>query len=360
MILFEEIFGAMTAGLLVTLLCLVAASRAIRLFMTRRRERLAAPYREVILQLVAEPDEKHASLATIAGLDRQTWAALEPTVVDLAGKVKGDSRTILVEALLSRGALDHALARSTSPRSSRRLSAAATMGIIGTGSCTVALSKLAGDADTRVRKEAVSALGRCGDPGATPVLLAALRGRPAVPRRIVGQALLRLQDPSPEALISAVGDPIPSVAETAADVLGLTGALSAVPALLTVAAPGHPVGIRASAIRALGRMSAPQALQVLAGTLRELGPPWLRTTAAKALGQLGHIGAVPFLVAAIGDPDDIVAGAAAASLNDLGPSGYSTLLELASDDTRPGTRHARATLAFVERSAHPEQVPTAS
>jgi HEAT repeat protein len=356
----DQIFGGVTAALLVILLCLVAVSRSIRIGAERRRERLAAPFRPLVLQLVAEPDDAEAVLAVLGRLDSKTWAALEPTVVDLAYKVRGESRAVLVELLVAQGVLDLARAQSTSRRSSKRLSAAATLGIIGTGPCMAILVELARDADAGVRNEAVRALGRCGDLVAIPVLLNALRGDSAVPRRIVAQALLSLHDPGSGALVTALHDRVVTVAETAADVLGLRGDIGAVPALLAVATPGHPLGLRTSAVRALGRIGAAEALELLTGILAQPGPASLRSTAARALGQLGHPASLPFLAIAVGDPAAVVADAAAASILELGPTGRSTLVELAFGDRGPPNLPACAALAFAERSRQPQQESVAS
>jgi HEAT repeat protein len=356
----DQVFGGVTAALLIILLCLVAVSRSIRISAERRRERLVAPFRPLVLQLVADPDDAEAVLAVLGRLDSQTWAALEPTVVDLACKVRGESRAVIVELLVAQGALDRARVRSTSRRSSQRLSAAATLGIIGTGPCAAILVELAGDADAGVRNEAVRALGRCGDRLAIPVLLKALRGDSAVPRRIVAQSLLSLHDPGSGALVTALEDPIVTVAETAADVLGLRGDIGAVPALLAVATPGHPLGLRSSAVRALGRIAAPEALELLTGILAQPGPASLRSTAARALGQLGHTASIPFLAAAVGDPAVVVADAAATSLLELGPMGRSTVVELASGERGPATLPALAALAYAERSRQPQPESVAS
>lgn len=100
---------------------LIVGNRLVRRHRQRRRERIAAPVRGLLLQLLcAEEDEQSELLHRLAETDRRTWAALEPTLTALLGKVAGGARTALVRLYELRGAAVDAVADLSSRSAVRR------------------------------------------------------------------------------------------------------------------------------------------------------------------------------------------------------------------------------------------------
>nr|WP_033317905.1 hypothetical protein [Streptomyces yerevanensis] len=83
---------------------LTAAVRGARTYRRRRRERIVAPVRGLLLELLcAAEDEQSELLGRLARIEKRTWAALEPTVAAMLGKVSGRARTALVRLYELRG-----------------------------------------------------------------------------------------------------------------------------------------------------------------------------------------------------------------------------------------------------------------
>ena len=71
----------------------IAARRSWRRRAALRRRALSEPVRPYLLQLLAgEPEEQAEAASRLADLDRRTWDAVEPSVVALLGKVRGEGR----------------------------------------------------------------------------------------------------------------------------------------------------------------------------------------------------------------------------------------------------------------------------
>lgn len=347
----EAVVGVVIGGLIGALLALIASVRGLRVHRARDRARRATPCRARLLSLAGDADHPSADLEFFRTRDRRTWAAIEPTVIDLAGKVKGAPRAALVGLLLERGMLERSLRRSTRRRAGQRVIAASQLATLGTPEASVRLHQLVGDHDAEVRSAAVRAIGRIGDPAGVTVLVSALRPGHEVPRRIVAQALLRIGAGGAPELIDALSAPTVQVSATAADVLGLLGIVEAAPTLVEMAAEGSDPRLRRAAVTALGRIGTPSALPVAMGALDPGSPPDLRAAAARALGQLGHPRAVALLVQAAGDPVDEVADRAVHALIDVGPAGREALRALAHDRSQPGSLAGAAALAYLERAA---------
>jgi HEAT repeat protein len=145
------------------------------------------------------------------------------------------------------------------------------------------------DPDAAVRAAGFGALARAGRLDADGVVRALADPDVIVRRRgaaLAGAALAAtpgLAGVLGSALVGALDDPEPLVAEAAAWALGEAGAESddAVGALCAVAAGHDDPLVRESAVAALGAIGAPRALDAVLGALD--GPPALRRRAAVAL-----------------------------------------------------------------------------
>ncbi len=294
----------------------IAGRRALRRRGAQRRRRAAAPLRGVLMELAAgEPGEVSAAVDRLAGADARTWAAVEPAVVGLLGKVRGDSRDGVVTVLAARGVLARA-GRDLHRRGAlRRVRAADLLGRARDVTAVHALIGLLTDPDDEVRAVAARALGRIGSPRAVGPLLAGLgRHHRALPVTVVAQALLHVGAPGAPAVAVSLMSAAALERTTAAEVLGRLGAVSAFDRLVDTARHDDVPEVAAAAVTALGRLGTPGALDVLVAASAADRPTVLRAAAARALGALGVPSSAGLLADLADDPDPVVAQDGAAAL----------------------------------------------
>jgi len=326
------------AGVLVLCAGLVTVTAARRLWVeitTRRREAIEHPLRPLVLTLAADADEDGEALRTLAALPAVTWVAIEPLVVRMLGKVRGDARGTLTGLLESRGAAERARRDITRRGSVRRARAAETLGLLGDESAVDALRDRLTDRSADVRRVAVRALGRIGDPAVAPALIGTLAGARTVPAQSVIQAVLRLGTGAAPLLLPALHDRSDTGRAAVAEVLGLLRAVAATQPLISVLREEPVRDVRVRAAKALGAIGHPAGVDALVGVIRSAEHPALRAAAARALGELGSERAVRVLLPLLYEPEHVVADAAATSLHQLGAPGRAALASVLST-TRPG------------------------
>ncbi|MEV0976482.1 HEAT repeat domain-containing protein [Streptomyces sp. NPDC049915] len=333
-------------AVVVTLSLMIVVSRGVRGLRRHRRERLVAPVRGLLMQLLcAEEDEQSELLSLLAGTDRRTWTALEPTLTALLAKVSGAARTALVRLYELRGAAVDAVGDLSSFSAARRGRAAQVLGQLRHRPAAGALCRLLADRDCEVRLAAARALGRCGDPATVPYLLESLHGpRPVAPGVVTG-ALVSLGPEAQRRVAAGLEHPEPLVRAVAIEALGATGAVSQASVIARALREDPSVEVRIKAARALGRLGMPDGLEPLLAAVGRSGPAALRIVAVGALGSLGAVAATGRLAWLVGDPDPHVAATAARALLKLGPAGQAVLRAAAGD--RPGgpaAAQARAAL----------------
>lgn len=333
---------------LVGLLALaIVVSRWMRRLRAERRARKIAPIRPVLLAVLAEEDsDRRTALAdTLVALDKRSWRALEPTVADLLGKLKGESHAALRELVERVGRVARARAATDAWSAVRRARAAELLGSLEDSRVTGDLVRLLQDRDPEVRQVAARALGRSGDAqGAAPLLRALVGG--SVPARVVAQALLRLGPSARPALIAALEDDDELVRAVAVEILGLTSAVAASRAIEGALTGDPSVEVRIRAARSLGRVGLPNSLPALLASTAADQPAPLRIVSARALGDLGHPEAVPRLKQLLHDPVHRVAANAARALAALGPIGVAALARVANDPAADSAAaHANEALA---------------
>ena len=356
--LFVVLFAALVLGVL------IIAGRAARRAREARRARLARPARQLLLAIAAGDDDP-AQVVELVRLPEEVWLAVEPNAIALLGKVRGEAHTTLVDVFERRGAAWRARSQLKRRDPVARALAAEVLGNLGRQDSLLPLCDLLGDPDPDVRVVAARSLGRIGDAGATQPLLATLPSRRTVPAHVVATALTRLGTPAQGALLAALDDPRAPVRATAAEVLGLIGAVGATVRVESALRADPAVEVRISAARSLGRLGTRTALAPLLDSLDEDRPPVLRAEAARALGELGAVTAAPSLAALLADPDYAVAHNAARSLLRLGNAGRAALVAAehrahvrprhsAEPDAGPdpqvllGAAHAREALAAAD------------
>jgi len=173
------------------------------------------------------------------------------------------------------------------------------------------------DPDELIRSRAAEALGRIGDAGARPKLLALVDDASPVVRARAALALGRMGGPGVlKSLLAAARDPHPLVGRYALDGLWLLRDPESLEPLLTLLAdPQYPR--KGGVARALGGLKDPRAVEPLIAALKPQPghPPW---DAAAALGQIGDRRAIGPLIALLDHPHSFAQAAAVKSLIQIG------------------------------------------
>lgn len=322
-------------GLVLLAVAMAVAARGWRLRSERRRRAEHDRVRARLLAVLAA-----GRLGRVRRLPgrRDNDALLEVTAT-LLRKIRGEDRALLVDVLERDGLVEAARARCYRRGAIGRSRAAALLGSAGAVRALPELARLLRDRDPQVRSTAARGLGRLGQPGAAPFLLAALGEPRPLPAGLVAGALLDLGPGTADALVDGLRHGTASARTVAAELLGLHGALAAGPDLRTVLAGDAEPAARAAAARALGRLGSPAAVPALIAALGTDAAGVVRSAAAAALGAVGDPRAVPALDAALTDADLPVARAAARALTRCGELGGAAARERARGGG-PAAEHA--------------------
>lgn len=315
-----QVFGLALVALSVGLVAMVVATLFAKTWRGVRARRFARRARTVRPLLLRALDGDAVDLSEL----RRGHGAEVGRIVatGMLANVRGTDRRMLGEHLESEGlvAAAEADARSGSPR--RRLIAIEFLGAVGRPASTAALGAALRDRIPAVRTAAARALGRLGSASAVAPLVDALAAG-AVPRSSVTVALLRLGPLAEEGLLVALDHEDPVVRSVTAEVCGSLGLTSARAPLLALVRDRR---CRTSAARALGRLGHPDAVPLLCATVEaELSPARARWSddsftiaAINALGSIGDRRAIPVYESALGR-SRLVALAASEALRPAGP-----------------------------------------
>jgi HEAT repeat protein len=180
------------------------------------------------------------------------------------------------------------------------------------------LIKALDDPNSSIRYLAAGQLGRLRDRRAVKPLIHSLQtDRDRVVRNWVAAALGDIGDPSAvEALIAILKDDDSGLRFCATEALGKIGDERAFRPLLTVL-EDKELYPRAYAAEALGRIGEPGALEPLVKVLQGTDDSWVRSMAARGLGLLQDVRAVPALKAACDDESSKVKEEAKVALSAL-------------------------------------------
>jgi HEAT repeat protein len=347
------------AGCIGLLGILIVASRALRGWREHRRAPLNALARTWLLDLAAGDDARVAAARSrVRALDRRQWKVLEPTVVSLLAKIKGELRSLLVSLFDDRGTTAQALHDLRSGgrfRQIRRARAAALLGSLGKQDAWAPLCAVLEDRSPAVRIAAARALGQIGVAGAARPLLGKLAGSRRVPSDIVAYALIQLGPGAQRDLVQAVSHAEPLVRAVAVEILGRTGAVSAVQTLIAALQGDQSGEVRIRTARAIGRLGMLAGVAPLLATTDAGEPTALRAAAATALGDLGAGAATARLERLLHDPAYHVAHNAAGSLLRLGPAGEAALTRAVTGGEVQAAAHAMEVLAIssIEAARRP-------
>ena len=236
------------------LLLVTAGARVFRSLLGAGRARAEAHVRPMVLAVVSGEEPPGDLIAARGARGR---AAERLTFAYLA-QVRGDAAACLVEGLRQRSAIQRVLRSAHSDSAHRRARAAERLGLIASPAAEARLTELiTADNDRGVRIVATRALGKTASAAAARALLHSLSRPAPVPEGIVASALLELGPEAVPALRAELEGGRRQRA-MAATVLGLLDELPAWPDLVANVAGGD-FEVRASAVRALGRLGLPQA-----------------------------------------------------------------------------------------------------
>jgi len=301
----------------VALFLVVYARRLREVVRARRAAEFEREFEPMLEELMAGP--KHvarlrARIRRLDGLERPIAATM---LLERLGPASAAERAVLLEALRETGAIE-VLFRSLRRRAPwRRALAVRTLGLVGASEAVPALIERLDDGSRYVREAAVRALGRIGDERALPPLADLFLSPGRVGAGIVYEALLALGEVADSVFREGLVSAHDSVRVTACfGVVAAQEPEAATAELVRMVA--DPSGeVRAAACEALGRIPGATAPGTLEDATRDQVPS-VRRAAVSALGSFDDPHSLPFLLAALDDPERDVALRAGESLVRLG------------------------------------------
>jgi len=232
----------------------------------------------------------------------------------------------------------------SSPDAHERRDAALLLAEHPSAAAVEGLIKALGDPHVPVQEAISQALARQAGPDTIGLLVKVLQESNAVRRNAALSVLLEIGHTQPDLVVQSLRHPaaevrqwaaemlgelpsdigsaalrerledateFPTVRRAAAQSLGKLGDQAALPALLKAAAHGD-FWLRQAAIEAISRSGDERVVAPLLELMRQ--DAWTRPAVIKALGNIGHVDAVPELVAALDDPNDSIRNASLEAL----------------------------------------------
>jgi HEAT repeat protein len=226
---------------------------------------------------------------------------------------------------------------------------------IGGPDPTARLIEAMANSDPDVRGNVAMALGTVGGPEPTARLIEAMADSEPLVRYNVASALGKVGGPEATArLIEAMADSNPIVRLAVAGALGAIGDTAATNILMRALDDKEDVFLRSAAARAIGEIGDRQCLPRLIELLNDPAA-CVRVSSAHALAEIGDTRATPALLAALTDADACLRAEAASSLGLLrDPRAIDTLLSTLNDKDEGVRNHSAIALALQKR---PEAVP---
>jgi len=271
----------------------------------------AAPSSRVIDGLRKNIDMTDPVAEQIAALKDKDWAIREEAAV-LLGRLK-DPRAVppLISILrdADRSVREAAVGSLASigppsveplgscladPDLSVQESASAVLASIADGRVLDQLLQALGSQNWIVRMHAAKALGRIQDPGSISSLVPLLQDKVKAVREEASSALAAIGDSAIPALVASLEHPEWLARLHTVEALGKTTSSDAVAPLIETAFNDVDSAVREDAVRALGTIGDPHAVEFLLAVVRK--EPELRTLAVEALGRIGDRLAVPALI----------------------------------------------------------------
>lgn len=219
-------------------------------------------------------------------------------VVPLVSLLRDQDRSVreaAIEALRSIGApaVERVGACLTEQDLSVQESASAILAVIADERVLAPLIEALHSGDWIVRMHAAKALSRVRNADAVEPLMPLLQDKVKAVREEAAAALAAIGDAAIPTLLQALQHEDWLVRLHAVESLGKSKSKRAVEPLLSVLFNDRDSAVREDAVRALGAIGDPQAVEYLFTAMQE---PGLRTLAVEALGRIGDARAVPVLI----------------------------------------------------------------
>jgi len=314
-----------------------------RLVQDRSQRRRVADRRAVEMALVAVMQGR-ADAALALRPYRHRARLMSETLLDFMSVVRGHDREVVVAALETVGVQQGLRSRLRRGSTPGRLAAIEALAAFPSPETERALRAVARDVP-QVRLTALEALSRAGyDVPVQDLLDAAAHGDLNASGRFAEFLRERaVEDPQAAVRELARADLGPELRILLLEALGASGDYSVITALADAAAHPHS-GVRAAAVRALGRLQHPAGQPAVAAALADEDAE-VRAAGAEAAGEarLGRLADV--LHARLSDAAWRVRFQAAAALGKLGPAGLDRLRQAAAEPDTAAQRAASLTLA---------------
>lgn len=288
--------------------------------------------------------------ATLLEPFRKRSRLLAESLLDVLDLVRGAERDRLISSLVDAGVADRLRSRLTRGSRTGRLAAAEALSVFPSPATRTALRALhRSSSDAEIRIASIRTLIDVGDPPSAHDLIADLDGKAESDSLLYAPVLRRLAVDAPDDALQTLTLPGLGVAARSVmiEAVGASGDYRALPALSLMAAAPE-LGVRISAVRALGTLAHPGSADTIAGALAD--DAWdVRAEAAMAAGKIGGAGLVLALTPLLEDPVWWVRFRAAESLGRMGETGIGALRIAATSPV--DVIQLSASLALAERPA---------
>ena len=238
-------------------------------------------------------------------------------------------------------------ALSKSGDADSRLHAISTVGRKKFSMATDELRKALTDPSPRIRREAAIALARLGGDDAAEALLSHVIEHPELLDDDIVEALGRLPTArTEEVLLGLLRDPRSILRRSAAKTLGRIGSERAVPHLISAAQEQEDVEMRRAALQALRHLEASEAEPVITSALLDPHPS-VRVAAAEAVSELGLRGAAQKVRESLAKYRDEAMDELAYALGCVGAAQDIALILSAAAECRTATSRRRCLLGVA-------------
>ena len=309
-----------------------------RLWTTRlevNRSRMQEQWIGVVFRYMSD----EASAAEVARMVRiGDLTAFTDLVVHLLANIDGEDRERLKSLFHEMGIVRHYLARIADKSHGEKVYAIHFLGMVGERAAVPALASLLEDRDDVVAFAAAQSLARIRDRKHLRRILDVLVEREKWSEGAITEILLEFGPEVAGQLLPFLRQP--DLAERArlvvVDLLGYMRHLPALPTLVCLLDETKDLELKASILRALGRLAAPETAPIVERYIGHDGDPAVRREAVRALGLIGQEKSLGRLQEALLDSDWNVRHESAWGLIHLGTPGIAELRQRAIGDDQAG------------------------
>ncbi len=333
----------------------------------RRREqqdrRRIAPLRPVLLALASGEAIEVDLAVDLNALPGPTRDVVDDAIVQMLGKIRGDSVAPLVEVLRQHARGERAVQELTSRSSVTRARAVWTLGVMRERDAVPHALALLQDPSSDVVLTAARSLGMMGDPiAAGPVLTAVAPegSRSGLPVWIAVESVASLGTDTTAEVCAALAHPSLDVRTAAAMVIARVPLVAAAGALRQRMEIETDPPLVAILVLALGEVGGPRDVELLGPLLASGQDAQIRRAAVGAVAEVGGTRAVAWLQPLLYSRDIRVAELTATTLVSLGSAGHQAVSAVAASGALSANGRLCRYAVAQEALAHPRTVQRAS